>query len=279
MGSSELFLLDISNRSLPILDHEGLLEALWVTDSVTLLMVLTHLTGDEVFLQRFVPHLVSPLQGNIRVPSDLGRELRDRLFTRLTTLNAAPEPPMSCALFMRMTSAAVGKPIAEDFSDSLREGLKYIKKLSFDKKAKRCLSFQNYNISIINAGVSGLLANISRFTDCEGAATATAGRMSCIDIQGSTLAKNADSRAPMSGSEIHKKIEDMAAYQRLRHWAFDSRNNVRLDGSVKWALHHIPYFAEWFGLRSYWIASEGFYQGAIDRSPNQNSLISANNWA
>jgi hypothetical protein len=262
MKSTESFLSAISNRSLPIQDHDGLLEALWAADSSTLLMVLTRLTGDEDFLQRFEPHLCSPMLGPNTVPADLSRELRDRLFARLTQLDAAPECRMSYQLFMKMASIGVGERVSEEFVPLLSEQTEFVKKLLRAKKVGRSVPVKNFKMLVIDAGLTGLLADITSSSDFNGETMQAAGWTSGIDtarkpgaLIGSALG------AGQLSSVISDKVEDLAVYLRSRSWVFNDRSySARVGDSIKWALIHIPYFSEWFAFRECWIATEGLCQ-------------------
>src|SRR5690242_3766995 len=100
MQATESFTSDTADRPLPLRDHAVLREALWASETPTLLMVYTHLTGDEAFLDSFAPYLRSPMVGPSEVPVELDRELRERLFKRLTETSQAAEVALSHELFM-----------------------------------------------------------------------------------------------------------------------------------------------------------------------------------
>jgi 4-hydroxyacetophenone monooxygenase len=54
-----------------------------------------------------------------------------------------------------------------------------------------------------------------------------------------------------------------------------------VTGGVKWALRHIPHYAEWFRFRVYWFAADGLFPNVL-RDPawaNQEMSVSAHNEA
>ncbi len=144
-------LTDIS-PALPIVDHVALKEALAAGHLPTLLMVHVHLTGDEVWLDRFAPYIRPPFFGGIAVPADLAQELRDRLFARLTD-RAAVIPPAELppALTLKMMSTCVGEPVAEEFLPMLAEQMGF--KLA--AWAPRAIP-SGFKVLVIGTGMAGL---------------------------------------------------------------------------------------------------------------------------
>jgi 4-hydroxyacetophenone monooxygenase len=410
MKPTESFMSDTSDRPLPVLDKSALREALWAADTPTLLMVLTHLTGDEVFLQRFAPHLRSPMMGASDVPAELDSELRERLFDRLTQADAAHDGMLSHQLFMKMASIGVGEPVTEEFVPLLMEQMGFVKQLPRAKKVERPAPAKDFKVLVIGAGLTGLLAGIkleeagysyqiieknadiggtwlenvypgvgvdtpSHFysysfelnpdwsyyypkgpemqaylqrvtekyqlrrrisfnttvkscvfdqhsnkwrvtiqdaggervieatavinahgpvnrwsipdipglADFKGETMHTAGWKRHVDIEGKRVALiGTGASAGQLGPAIADKVGQLTVYQRSKHWVLNNPHYAaKVDDSVKWALRHIPYFAEWFRFRAYWFASDGLYANVtIDPEwPNQDVSISANNEA
>lgn len=410
MKLPESFKSDTSDRPLPLVDHNALKEALWSAETATLLMVLTHLTGDEAFLERFSPYLHSPMMGASEVPTELRSELRDRLFQRLTQSPAVTEAAISTSLFMKMASIGVGEPVTEEFVPLLMEQMGFVKQLPRAQKAGRATPKKEFKVLVIGAGLTGLLAgiklaeagydyeiieknsdiggtwleniypgvgvdtpshfysysfelnpdwsyyypkgaemqaylqrvaekyalrnkitfntavktcvfdqerniwrvtvedgngervieatavinahgplnrwvvpNIPGLADFKGETMHTAAWKPEVDIRGKRVALiGTGASAGQLGPEIAGQVEHLTVYQRSKHWVlFNPHYAAKVDDSVKWALRHIPYFAEWFRFRAYWFASDGLYANVtIDPEwPNQELSISANNEA
>ena len=81
--------------SLPITEFEQLRTALEQSDPSILLMVLTHFSSDEPFLEQFSPYITSVLDTPKEAPETLLRELRERLFQVLTQVPPPDRSPIS----------------------------------------------------------------------------------------------------------------------------------------------------------------------------------------
>src|SRR6185369_12959648 len=113
--NNQFTLVDDVHRQLPIKQHEQLRAVIAALDVPTALMTLIHLTRDEAFLDRFQPHLRSPMEGPSEIPPQLDAELRARLFDVLTSDAPIHTEPLSNNLFMKMASIGVGEPVTEEF--------------------------------------------------------------------------------------------------------------------------------------------------------------------
>ncbi len=89
-----------------------------------------------------------------------------------------------------------------------------------------------------------------------------------------------------SGAQIAPAIAPEAAHltiiQRSRHWVMNNPEVcVPVSEGVKWALRHIPYYAEWFRFRVYWFAADGLFANVLRDPawPNQEMSVSAQNEA
>src|SRR5262245_29392385 len=76
-------------------DRAALIEHLAALDQVPLLLVYTHLSGDESLLDKFRPHIHGAWSFEVDVPEALQAELRERLIATLEdyAANARPLPP------------------------------------------------------------------------------------------------------------------------------------------------------------------------------------------
>jgi 4-hydroxyacetophenone monooxygenase len=373
-------------------------------------MVLTHLTGDEQFLQRFAPYLRSPMMGPSEVPVELDNELRERLFRRLTESDSMMGSALSNPLFMRMASVGVGEPVSEEFVPLLMEQMGFVKQTPRKSNAARPAPAADFKVLVIGAGLTGLLAGIklqeagykyqiieknsdiggtwlenvypgvgvdtpSHFysysfelnpdwshhypkghemhayllgvtekhrlrdniafntqvlgcvfdqrdnrwritvrdgagervieanavinahgpvnrwsipdlpglSDFKGHAMHTAGWKPEVDIAGKRVAIiGTGASAGQLGPAIANKVAQLTVFQRSKHWVLNNPHyGAKVPDEVKWALRHIPYYAEWFRFRAYWFASDGLYANVtIDPEwPDQHLSVSANNEA
>jgi 4-hydroxyacetophenone monooxygenase len=82
------------------------------------------------------------------------------------------------------------------------------------------------------------------------------------------------------GPAIAPEVAHLTIFQRSRHWI---RNNpevsVPVTERVKWALRHIPHYAEWFRFRVYWFAADGLFPNVLRDPawPDQTLSVSAHN--
>ncbi|MGV9709059.1 flavin-containing monooxygenase [Gordonia sp. NPDC003424] len=62
-------------------------------------------------------------------------------------------------------------------------------------------------------------------------------------------------------SAIVDQVAALDVVVRTPHWLVPERTVVQnVPESERWALEHIPYYHEWFRLRSYWFASDNLYR-------------------
>lgn len=146
---------------LPIADHQALRAALGVADTATLVMVLAHYTQDEALLDRWAPYLGSPWNPTLQqTPPELLAELRERLFTVLTQSPPPAERPLSDALMRKMMSVNVGEIVTDEFIPLLVEQMGFEKTLPRKQQPGRVAPPADFNVVIIGAGLTGLLAGI-----------------------------------------------------------------------------------------------------------------------
>jgi 4-hydroxyacetophenone monooxygenase len=87
-----------------------------------------------------------------------------------------------------------------------------------------------------------------------------------------------------SGAQIGPAIAPdgahLTVFQRSRHWVLNNPEVMTpVTPGVKWALRHIPHYAEWFRFRVYWFAADGLFTNVLRDPawPDQTLSVSATN--
>jgi 4-hydroxyacetophenone monooxygenase len=146
-----------------LLQDEHLLEErLAALDPVPLLLVYTHLSGDEALLERFAPHIHGAWSYEVEAPEALKAELRHAMIATLKDYrdNARPLPhtPPQDRL-QRMCDAAVGGHVPAEYIPMV------IEELNLDQADAKTVSWrkipsptflENFQVVVIGAGYSGL---------------------------------------------------------------------------------------------------------------------------
>lgn len=143
------------------LDPAALSAALREANLETLLMVHTHLTRDEAFLERFAPHirpLYSPVASD--VPEPLAAELRERLGKILTAELPAGIPSLPHALLQKMMSIGAGEPVADEFIPLLLDQIGLEKPVPRRDRPGRVPPPADSHVVVIGAGLSGICAGV-----------------------------------------------------------------------------------------------------------------------
>lgn len=406
--NKQFSLVDDAQRQLPIQQHEQLQKVIAALDVPTALMTLIHLTRDESFLDRFQPHLRSPMEGPSEIPAALDAELRSRLFEVLASDVPVHTEPLTQDLFIKMASISVGEPVTEEFVPLLLEQMGFEKPMPRKEIPNRPLPSTDFNVLVIGAGLTGLLAGIKLreagynyriieknpdiggtwfenvypgvgvdtpshfysysfaqnpnwsdyhpkgnemqqyllavtdhfklrsditfetkviscifnedsgkwrvtvqgpngeqvieanavinahgpvnrwswpklpgFDSFKGVKMHTAGWDPKVDIAGKRVALiGTGASAGQLGPAIADKVGHLTVYQRSKHWVlYNPAYAAKVSEETKWALQHIPFFAEWFRFRAYWFGSDGLYPNVkIDPEwPHQDRSISARN--
>jgi 4-hydroxyacetophenone monooxygenase len=81
---------------------------------------------------------------------------------------------------------------------------------------------------------------------------------------------------------IAPDVAQLTIFQRSRHWVMNNPEvMVPVTEGVKWALRHIPHYAEWFRFRAYWFAADGLFPNVLRDPawPNPELSVSAHNEA
>jgi len=143
------------------LDPDALRDALAVANLETLLMVHTHLTHDEAFLERFAPHL-KPLYGPVPsdVPDALAAELRERAFKLLSQQAPIEVPALPPALMQKMMSIGAGEPVEDEFIPLLLDQMAFEKPVPRREWPGRSAPPSDFHVVVIGAGLSGICAGV-----------------------------------------------------------------------------------------------------------------------
>lgn len=151
-------------RSLKVLvrDPAALRQALEAADIVPLLLVYTHLSGDESLLDAFRPHIKGAWSFEVEAPEDLQAELRDRLTATLKEYAAddRPLPPApDTDRLQRMCDVAVGQHVPSEYLPMVLEELNFTaadaKSVPW-RKPVSAETLSRYHVLVIGAGYSGL---------------------------------------------------------------------------------------------------------------------------
>jgi 4-hydroxyacetophenone monooxygenase len=86
--------------------------------------------------------------------------------------------------------------------------------------------------------------------------------------------------AMQTGPSIAPDVARLLIFQRTRHWAANNPNYHKdVSAGNRWAIRHIPYFANWMRFQLFWAGSDGFH-ASLKVDPNwtqpENSLNEAN---
>jgi 4-hydroxyacetophenone monooxygenase len=146
-----------------LLADTGRLEArLMELDDVPLLLVYTHLTGDETLLQAYAPHIKGAWAFEVDEVPELKLRLCQALIATFADYAAAgrplpPAPPPD--LLQRMCNGAVGAQVPAEYMPMVRE------ELNFDRTDAKTVRWRKlpakafldaYKVVVIGAGYSGL---------------------------------------------------------------------------------------------------------------------------
>jgi 4-hydroxyacetophenone monooxygenase len=131
-------------------------------DPVPLLLVYTHLSGDEDLLQRCRPFIKGAWSFEVEVPQDLQAELRTKVIATLKgyaeTGRALPPAP-DVATLQRMCDAAVGQHVPSEYMPMVLEELNFdgtdAKSVRWRKPVSRGTR-DRYHVLVIGLGYSGL---------------------------------------------------------------------------------------------------------------------------
>ncbi|HEX7819692.1 MAG TPA: NAD(P)/FAD-dependent oxidoreductase [Sphingobium sp.] len=131
-------------------------------DPVPLLLVYTHLSGDETLLEKFRPHIKGAWSFEVEVPEDLKAELRAKTIATFRDY-AANDRPLPRApdtdQLQRMCDVAVGQHVPSEYLPMVLEELNFdqtdAKSVRWRKPVSR-ETLDKYHVLVIGAGYSGL---------------------------------------------------------------------------------------------------------------------------
>ena len=145
-----------------VADRARLREALAAADIVPLLLVYTHLSGDESLLEAFRPHIKGAWSFEVEAPDDLAEDLRDKLVATLEDYAASdrPLPPApDMERLQKMCDVAVGQHVPPEYLPMVLEELNFdpadAKSVQWRKAVSR-ETLDKYHVLVIGAGYSGL---------------------------------------------------------------------------------------------------------------------------
>jgi 4-hydroxyacetophenone monooxygenase len=123
------------------------------------------------------------------------------------------------------------------------------------------------------------LPDIPGLDEFKGRAMHTANWDTSVDLTGKRVALvGTGASGAQVGPAVAPIVEHLTVFQRSKHWVLP---NVRVPvtAGVKWALQHIPHYAQWFRFRAYWFAADGLFANVqIDPDwPHQDRSVSAHN--
>lgn len=131
-------------------------------DPVPLLLVYTHLSGDESMLDRFRPHIRGAWSFEVDVPADLQAELREKTIATLMDYaeNDRPLPPApGPERLQHMCDVAVGQVVPQEYMPMVLEELNFdqtdAKTVRWRKAVPQSV-MDRYHVLVIGSGYSGL---------------------------------------------------------------------------------------------------------------------------
>lgn len=131
-------------------------------DPVPLLLVYTHLSGDETLLERFRPHINGAWSFEVDIPEPLQVELREKLIATFKdyVANDRPLPPApGTQRLQHMCDVAVGQAVPSEYLPMVLE------ELNFDQTDAKTVRWRKpvpsevmdrYHVLVIGSGYSGL---------------------------------------------------------------------------------------------------------------------------
>ena len=86
-----------------------------------------------------------------------------------------------------------------------------------------------------------------------------------IDLKGKRVALiGTGASAAQCGPAIAGEVSNLTVFMRSGHWVLPNHIAGKpVPEAIKWAMHHIPYYLEWFRFSVYWTASDGLYPNLL----------------
>ncbi len=145
-----------------VADRTRLADALKAADIVPLLLVYTHLSGDETMLDRFRPLIKGAWSFEVESDEALEAELRDKLIATLEhyAKNGQSLPPApDQARLQHMCDVAVGQPVPSEYLPMVLEELNFDRADAKSVRWRKPISqetLDKYHVLVIGLGYSGL---------------------------------------------------------------------------------------------------------------------------
>lgn len=149
-------------RALVATEAELLDARLAQLDPVPLLLVYTHLSGDESLLDAFRPYIKGAWSFEAEVPDHLQRDLRDRLiatFQDYARTNRPLPPAPELDRLQKMCDVAVGQAVPSEYLPMVLEELNFEKADAKSVQWRKPVSkevLSRYHVLVIGLGYSGL---------------------------------------------------------------------------------------------------------------------------
>ncbi|MBV1687874.1 NAD(P)/FAD-dependent oxidoreductase [Novosphingobium sp. G106] len=131
-------------------------------DPVPLLLVYTHLSGDESLLEKFRPHIKGAWSFEVDIPQALQAELREKAIATFKDYaeNDRPLPPAPDAdRLQRMCDTAVGQHVPSEYLPMVVEELNFAKTDAKSVQWRKSVPeevLERYHVLVIGSGYSGL---------------------------------------------------------------------------------------------------------------------------
>jgi 4-hydroxyacetophenone monooxygenase len=147
-------------------DRAHLLQALRAADVAPLLMVLVHLGGDPIWLDRLAPHIKGPWRFHEEAPEALKEELRQAVIDLLTAYadsgrDLPSSPPMQ--LLPKMLDACTGQHVSPEYYplviEEMNLGGEDLKTVKWRRPPQR-ETLETFHVLVIGAGFSGIVMAI-----------------------------------------------------------------------------------------------------------------------
>jgi 4-hydroxyacetophenone monooxygenase len=145
-----------------VADRTRLVDALKAADIVPLLLVYTHLSGDETMLDRFRPLIKGAWSFEVESDEALEAELRDKLIATLEHYanngHALPPAPDQARL-QHMCDVAVGQPVPSEYLPMVLEELNFDRTDAKSVRWRKLVpqeTLDRYHVLVIGLGYSGL---------------------------------------------------------------------------------------------------------------------------
>ena len=145
-----------------VADRPRVADALKAADIVPLLLVYTHLSGDETMLERFRPLIKGAWSFEVENDEALEAELRDKLIATLEDYaksgKSLPPAPDQTRL-QHMCDVAVGQPVPSEYLPMVLEELNFDRTDAKSVRWRKPVSqetLDKYHVLVIGLGYSGL---------------------------------------------------------------------------------------------------------------------------